>query len=75
MLYLISLDFIITCLFFTSHSEVQLFHDDVVLKVRVSSEVEANSVAQFVILERLNLRKKVGKCVFFHSTNMHQLRL
>lgn len=75
MLYLISLDFIITCLFFTSHSEVQLFHDDVVLKVRVSSEVEANSVAQFVILERLNLRKKVGKRVLFHSTNMHQLRL
>lgn len=75
MLYLISLDFIITCLFFTSHSEVQLFHDDVVLKVRVSSEVEANSVAQFVILERLNLRKRVGKRVFFHSTNMHQLRL
>lgn len=54
---------------------MQLFHDDVVLKVRVSSEVEANSVAQFVILERLNLRKKVGKRVFFHSTNMHQLRL
>lgn len=46
---------------------MQLLHDDVVLEVWVSSEVEANSVAQFVILERLDLRIEAGKRDFFFS--------
>lgn len=48
-------------LIFTSHPEVQLLHDDVVLEVRVPSEVEADSVAQFIILEGLDLKKKRWK--------------
>ena len=48
-------------LMFTSHPEVQLLHDDVVLEVRVPSEVEADPVAKFVILEGLDLRKTQGK--------------
>lgn len=35
---------------------MKLFHDDVVLEVRVAPEVETNPVAQFRILDRLNLR-------------------
>lgn len=35
---------------------MQLFHDDVVLEVRVAPEVETNPVAQFRILDRLNLK-------------------
>lgn len=42
---------------FTSHSEVELLHDDVVLEVRVPPEVKTDPIAEFVILERLNLQK------------------
>lgn len=48
-------------LIFTSHPEVQLLHDDVVLEVRVPSEVETDPVAQFVILEGLDLKKQNKK--------------
>lgn len=41
----------------TCHTKMQLLHDNVILEVWISSEVEANPVAQFVILERLNLKK------------------
>ncbi len=45
---------------FTSHPEVQLLHDDVVLEVRVPSEVETDPVAQFIILEGFDLKKTRG---------------
>lgn len=41
----------------TSHSKVELLHDDSVLKVRVASKVEANPVAKFIVFEGLNLYK------------------
>lgn len=44
-------------LIFTSHPKVQLLHNDVVLEIRVPSKVEADPVAQFVILERLDLKE------------------
>lgn len=40
---------------------MQLLHDDVVLEIWVPSEVEANPVAKFVILERFDLQKAAGK--------------
>lgn len=40
---------------FTSHPEVELLHDDVVLEVRVPPEVKTDPVAQFVVLEGLDL--------------------
>lgn len=57
---------------FTSHSDVQLLHDYVVLKIRVSSEVESNPVTRFVVLKRFNLERTPKKmsllsfCVFLH---------
>lgn len=39
----------------TSQSELQLLHDDVVLEVRVPSEVEADLETHFVVLESFNL--------------------
>lgn len=47
-------------LIFTSHPEVELLHNDVVLEVWVPSEVETDPVAEFIILEGLDLKKTRG---------------
>lgn len=50
-------------LMLTSHPEVQLLHDDVVLEVRIPSKVEADPVAQFVILKSLDLKETKMICL------------
>lgn len=42
---------------FTSHPNVELLHNDVVLEVRIPPEVETDPVADFIIIERLDLRE------------------
>lgn len=42
---------------FTSHPDVDLLHNDVVLEVRIPPEVETDPVADFIIIERLDLRE------------------
>ena len=47
---------------FTSHPEVQLLHDDVVLEVRVPPEVKTDPVPEFIIFDGLNLEKTREIC-------------
>lgn len=50
---------------------MQLLHDDVVLEVRVPSEVEADPVAQFIVLEGLDLKiSHVTKSIFIILVNV-----
>lgn len=46
---------------FTSHADVELLHDDVVLEVRIPPEVKTDPVADFVIVEGLDLRERRRK--------------
>lgn len=51
---------------------MQLFHDDVVLEIRVPPEVKTNPVAQFGILDRFDLRN--AKDIYLrHGVNDVQL--
>lgn len=50
---------------------MQLLHDDVVLEVRVAPEVETDPVAQFGILDGLNLRN--NKQVHHQTCVCHRL--
>lgn len=51
---------------------MQLFHDDVVLEIRVPPEVKTNPVAEFGILDRFDLRN--AKDIYFrHGVNDAQL--
>lgn len=56
--------------FFTCHPEVQLLHDDVVLEVRVPPEVKTDPVAEFIILERLDLKETWGKCLNYATKHI-----
>lgn len=46
---------------------MQLFHDDVVLEIRVPPEVKTNPVAQFSILDGFDLRN--AKEMYFRQDN------
>lgn len=46
---------------------MQLFHDDVVLEIRVPPEVKTNPVAQFSILDSFDLRN--AKEIYFRQDN------
>lgn len=42
---------------FTSHADVELLHNDVVLEVRIPPEVKTDPVAHFIIVKGLDLRE------------------